>query len=92
MHTMVHEQYLTSKHTSPTGLFTPPPSPYTLAGSAPSMSTGAHSQQSNSNGCKMGASTCSHSDKYHQPQNCRCKRSMNIYCSACRTWCYTHGC
>ncbi|CAE6429750.1 unnamed protein product [Rhizoctonia solani] len=107
MHTMAPpHQYI--KHTNPTGLLTPPPSPYTMAGSAPrhapssrslgssqlipaySMTSGALSQQSGSNGCSTGSSSCSHPNNYHQPQNCRCKKGMNIYCTACRALCFSH--
>ncbi|QRW16185.1 GNL3L/Grn1 putative GTPase [Rhizoctonia solani] len=78
-------QQYPSKHSSLTGLFTPPPSPYAMAGSVPrytlsygsvraqltyltSSTSGALSQQSGSNGCKVGSAACSHPEQYHQPQ------------------------
>ncbi|CEL59722.1 hypothetical protein RSOLAG1IB_03655 [Rhizoctonia solani AG-1 IB] len=82
----------TIKYTNPTGLFTPPSSPYAMAGYAPSSTSGALSQQTGTNGCKMGSTACPHSEKDHQPRECRCGRGLNIFCKACRAFCYTHGC
>ncbi|QRV72573.1 hypothetical protein RhiJN_00587 [Ceratobasidium sp. AG-Ba] len=60
-------------------LMCPPTPPY--SSSAP---------RQNQNGCSVGSTSCSHDKAYHQPQQCRCRRGLNILCTRCKTFCYQH--
>ena len=46
----------------------------------------------NQNGCSVGAVSCNHDKSNHQPQQCRCRRGLNVYCTRCKALCYSHGC
>ncbi|KAG8712600.1 hypothetical protein FRC08_014315 [Ceratobasidium sp. 394] len=55
-------------------------------------SSSAGSARPNQNGCTVGAVSCNHDKSYHQPQACRCRRGLNVYCTRCKAFCYSHGC